>query len=65
MLIDLTGMKIVNKSEHHTCEFHKKNPGVQWAGCTCSAGISQTIVPDDTPPKKKCAHCDGTGQVPA
>ncbi len=65
MIIDLTGMKIVTKVEHHTCEFHKKYPGEAWAGCTCSGGVSQTITPDNTPPKKKCDHCGGTGQVSA
>ena len=28
-------------SEVHTCQFHKNNPGVSWAGCTCSASYSQ------------------------
>ncbi len=63
MLIDLTGMKVVTKTEHRTCEFHKKNPGVAWAGCTCMGGVSQTIVQDDTPPKEKCEHCGGTGEA--
>ena len=24
-------------SEHRTCGFHQRNPGVKYAGCTCSA----------------------------
>jgi len=23
-------------SSHHTCSFHKRNPGTPYAGCTCS-----------------------------
>lgn len=65
MIIDLTGKKIVTQVEHHTCDFHKKNPMVNFAGCTCSGGVSQMVVPDDAPPKKTCDHCGGTGQVPA
>jgi hypothetical protein len=26
-------------SEHHTCLFHKDNPGKPFAGCTCSGMI--------------------------
>lgn len=63
MFIDLTGKKQVVKSEHTTCEFHKKNPGVSYAGCTCSGAYSSTWVPDDTPPKKKCDACGGTGEI--
>jgi len=25
------------KSVHHVCLFHKKNPGVPYAGCCCSS----------------------------
>lgn len=24
-------------SEHHVCPFHEENPGVSYAGCTCSS----------------------------
>ena len=35
MKIDLPkGMEVVTK--HHTCDFHKKHPGKNYAGCTCS-----------------------------
>ena len=60
MLIDLTGKKPVTKVETRTCEFHEKNPGVPWAGCTCSGSYSQTWVKDENPPKP-CPHCNGTG----
>lgn len=60
MIIDLTGLKMVSKSTYETCEFHKKNPGVNYAGCTCSASYSSEYVPDENPPKQ-CVHCKGTG----
>jgi len=62
MLIDLTGKKIVTKMTGGTCEFHKKNPGVPWAGCTCWGGYSQTVEEDPNPPQP-CPHCNGTGRV--
>ena len=30
---DPKDMKVV--TNHHTCDYHKRNPGVSWAGCTC------------------------------
>lgn len=60
MIIDLTGKKFIAKSSYQTCEFHKKNPGVNYAGCTCTASYGGEYVDDPNPPKK-CIHCDGTG----
>jgi len=28
-------------TSRHTCAFHKKNPGKEYAGCTCSSSYSQ------------------------
>ena len=35
------------KSEHrqHTCEFHKRNPGKAFAGCTCFGSCSAVVKP--------------------
>jgi hypothetical protein len=60
MIINLTGLKMVVTSTHETCAFHKKNPGVNYAGCTCGGSYSGRYVRDPNPPKK-CVHCDGTG----
>ena len=27
-------------TEHTTCQFHKDNPGVPYAGCTCTSSYS-------------------------
>lgn len=27
--------------ESSTCDYHKKHPGENWAGCTCSASVGQ------------------------
>lgn len=51
----------VVKIKHTTCEFHKKNPGVSYAGCTC---MSQYIARNATPEEikemeaKKQRECD-------
>jgi len=60
MHIDLTGKKIITHMTSHTCDFHKENPLINYAGCTCSASYSQEIIDDPNPPKK-CSHCGGTG----
>lgn len=60
MIIDLTGLKMVVKSTNETCAFHQKNPGVNYAGCTCGGSYSGHYVPDPNPPRK-CIHCKGTG----
>lgn len=62
MLIDLTGLKPITTVESHTCDFHQKNPGMHYAGCTCSGGYSQKWVKDENPPQP-CPHCKGTGTV--
>ncbi len=28
-------------SEHKICSYHKKYPGANWPGCTCSSSITQ------------------------
>jgi len=28
------------RTESHTCDFHKENPGVPYAGCTCWGSYS-------------------------
>lgn len=28
------------KTENHICDFHKQNPGVSYAGCTCWGSYS-------------------------
>ena len=33
--------------ESHTCDYHKKHPGVNWPGCVCSGSISQHRVSDE------------------
>ena len=37
------------EESHHTCGFHKKNPGQQYAGCTCSGSYSLVLGPPPTP----------------
>lgn len=32
--------------ESHTCDYHKKHPGENWAGCTCSASVGQRLKGD-------------------
>ncbi len=34
--------------EFHPCEYHKANPGKQWAGCTCRGTFGTR--PKRTPP---------------
>ena len=34
-------------STQHTCDFHKKNPGKQWAGCTCSGSFGVRDMTDE------------------
>ena len=46
MIIDYNPDDYEMKAEIHTCEFHKNNPGMVFAGCTCTANYSQV-------PKKK------------
>ncbi len=38
---------------HHTCAFHKLNPGAPWAGCTCSTSFSQKRRPAEEVAKIK------------
>ena len=41
MLIDLGDPDdYVTEHKSHTCEFHKRTPWAQSAGCTCSGGFS-------------------------
>ena len=37
------------EESHHTCGFHKKNPGQQYAGCTCSGSYSLVLGSPPTP----------------
>ena len=30
---------------HHTCNFHKKHPGSQFPGCTCSSSYTTKTKP--------------------
>jgi len=60
MMIDLRGLKMVSEVTHHTCPFHEKNPGVSYAGCTCSGSISGRYIPDPNPPQI-CTKCNGAG----
>lgn len=41
MLIDHNPNDWKTVSEHHTCDYHKKHPGAQWAGCTCWGSYGQ------------------------
>lgn len=53
-------------SEHHTCPFHRRNPGVPWAGCTCSGSYGMrrkgSLKPEKVDPeslaeiKRICGH---------
>ena len=31
------------KTKMNTCDFHKKNPGIPYAGCTCSGSYSLSV----------------------
>jgi len=42
MLIPFNPAEYETKTEYHTCLFHEKNPGVPYAGCTCSS--THTLV---------------------
>ena len=44
--------KYETRTEHRICSYHKKYPGRNWAGCTCSSLIETKrvelgISPDD------------------
>lgn len=36
----------VTEVTHHTCDFHKRNPGAQFPGCTCSSSYSTRDKPE-------------------
>lgn len=40
--------------KNHTCEFHKENPGVGYAGCTCFSSYSQSYVERNDDGSVKC-----------
>ncbi len=35
MLIEYNSEDYEVVSKHHVCDYHKRNPGKAWAGCTC------------------------------
>ncbi len=43
MLIRQPPMKTV--TTRHVCEFHKKYPGQNYAGCTCSGSYGAVVKP--------------------
>jgi len=64
MHIDLTGMKMIPEVRRTVCEFHKRSPFENYAGCTCSASYGGRWIKDPNPPKK-CNHCNGSGIEPS
>uniref|UniRef100_A0A6M3K459 Uncharacterized protein n=1 Tax=viral metagenome TaxID=1070528 RepID=A0A6M3K459_9ZZZZ len=42
MLINYNPDEWEYKVECHPCDFHKKHPKENWAGCTCQGSITQT-----------------------
>ena len=44
MLIGEKEDKYETEVKHSVCSYHKKHPGVPWAGCTCASSICQKRV---------------------
>lgn len=51
--------------KHHTCDYHKRNPGKPYAGCTCSTSYGQRPTGRILLPPKECPHCHGSGCLPS
>lgn len=45
LIIDYDFYKTVTK--HHTCDYHRRHPGENWAGCTCSSSYGRVRKTED------------------
>ena len=56
MIIDYDPDDYESIIEHHICSFHKKHPGVPYAGCTCFSSYSQRRKDNKSIKNKILAH---------
>ncbi len=51
---------MITETSHNTCGYHKRYPGKNYAGCTCSGSFSLRVKPieDWTEYEKKWYFCN-------